>query len=275
MNLDNLNKHQVILTALLVSFVASIATGIVTVSLVNQAPPPVTQTINRIIQTTVEKVVPASNGAAVAKETVIVKSDDATIAAISKANQSIVRVYAFTMDGAERFAGLGVIATSTKSKNIFFVGKILTYNNQTVFKARLSGGNVVSLIHIADDPKSDLAVFYAERGVSPIDFKVYTGALFANSDDVKLGQTVIGLGGQNSPFISTGIISSLDSVTVSPTSNEEIIKNIRANIVDEELLRDAILINLSGNIVGFKTGDLVSDGFIPSNDAIALVNRAN
>ena len=58
MELEQLTKSQLLLLALLVSFVTSIATGIVTVTLVNQAPTDVIRTINREVQTIVEKVTP-------------------------------------------------------------------------------------------------------------------------------------------------------------------------------------------------------------------------
>ena len=50
MDMEELSKSQIILLTLLVSFVTSIATGIVTVSLMNQAPPAIAQTVNRIIE---------------------------------------------------------------------------------------------------------------------------------------------------------------------------------------------------------------------------------
>lgn len=59
MDIQDLNKSQLILLALLISFVTSIASAIATVSLMEQVPPPVTQTINRVIQNTIEKVVPS------------------------------------------------------------------------------------------------------------------------------------------------------------------------------------------------------------------------
>ena len=62
MDLKELNKSQLILLAILLSFVISIATGITTVTLMQQAPSSVTVPINRIIKQTVEKIVPVETG---------------------------------------------------------------------------------------------------------------------------------------------------------------------------------------------------------------------
>ncbi|HEV7701919.1 MAG TPA: hypothetical protein VGO63_00520 [Candidatus Paceibacterota bacterium] len=60
MDIKELNKSQLILLAVLLSFVTSIATGITTVSLMQQAPSSVTVPINQIVRETVEKVVPSA-----------------------------------------------------------------------------------------------------------------------------------------------------------------------------------------------------------------------
>lgn len=62
MDIKDLNKSQLILLAVLLSFVTSIATGITTVTLMQQAPPSVTVPITRIVRETVEKIVPAEPG---------------------------------------------------------------------------------------------------------------------------------------------------------------------------------------------------------------------
>lgn len=56
MDIKELNKTQLILLTLLITFVVSIATGIVTVTLMQQMPKAATQTINNVIQRTIEKV---------------------------------------------------------------------------------------------------------------------------------------------------------------------------------------------------------------------------
>lgn len=61
MDIKDLNKPQLILLAVLLSFVTSIATGITTVTLMQQAPESVTVPVTRIIRETVEKIVPAEN----------------------------------------------------------------------------------------------------------------------------------------------------------------------------------------------------------------------
>ena len=60
MDVKELNKSQLILLALLISFVTSIATGISTVTLMQQAPPSVTTPINKIVMETVQKISPSS-----------------------------------------------------------------------------------------------------------------------------------------------------------------------------------------------------------------------
>src|SRR3989338_6676556 len=87
--MENLTKTQLILLVLLVSFVTSLVTGIVSVTLVNQAPAQVTQTINRVI----EKVIvgesePANSGA------LIITSEDLITKLVADSLPAVVSVIA-------------------------------------------------------------------------------------------------------------------------------------------------------------------------------------
>jgi hypothetical protein len=259
--MDHLNKQQLILLALLVSFVSSVDTGIVTVSLYDQANPGITQTINNVIEKTVERVVPADNGASVVtKETVIVSEDDATTNAIDKSIKSIVRISGTGFDGRSFFAGFGVVA-STEGKIIARLSK----DSNIVYKAVLSGGNEVTLVSLKEDDSNGLVLFGIQGGEGA---RIFTPATFANSSNVKLGQKVISIAGEVNNSVITSIISGVDdsvsTVPSTPSTKREIFR-IRAGIYAQTFMVNSVLVNLSGEIVGLKVGDDADSGYIPSN----------
>src|ERR1035437_463424 len=115
--MENLTKQQIILLTLLVSFVTSIATGIVTVALMNQAPVGVVQTINRVIEKTIQTVTaPSKEIQTVVKETVTVNTDDQIVSAVASTSKSVIRIYRTNTDpssasNAMIFVGLGAVVS--------------------------------------------------------------------------------------------------------------------------------------------------------------------
>src|SRR3990167_3092076 len=108
--MEELNKNQLILLTLLVSFVTSIATGIITTSLLQQAPPGVTQVINRVVEKTIEQVATEGGKEIIREVTVVVKEEDQVVDAIAKNSKSIARITdnAFS-DGVQLFYGIGIL----------------------------------------------------------------------------------------------------------------------------------------------------------------------
>src|ERR1035437_4866885 len=82
MDIKELNKTQLILLAILLSFVVSIATGITTVTLMQQAPASFTMPVNRVIQQTIEKIQQVEGKTVT--QTVVVKEEDLVVDAIAK-----------------------------------------------------------------------------------------------------------------------------------------------------------------------------------------------
>ena len=206
--MENLTKHQLILVALLISFVTSIATGIVTVSLMDQAPKGVTQTINRIVEKTVERVVTEPKKASeTVKETIIVKEEDRIVEAIEKNAKSAVRIYkTIPAIGAEiplkTFVGLGIIISkegdivTDKSVISSSDSYVVVLNNEKEYDVKLASlkeNNLVAFLKIVPKEKEIISLI---------------PAILANSDTLKLGQTVISLGGKLRNGVSVGIITS-------------------------------------------------------------------
>ena len=282
MDMEKLTKQQIVLVTLLVSFVTSIATGIVTVALMDQAPAGVTQTINQIVERTIERVVtpPAntSNSAAViTKETIVVSVDDKISAAVDKNKNSIVRIYLNTSnagDVAEKtFIGLGTIISK---EGLIVTGDVfadqngkylVTQDNNKFYEVKVlskKDGNELYFLRVIQDAKNSI-------NFSPISL--------ADSDSLKLGQTVITLSGQEQNSVSTGIISSLVNgsvvsatssmtTTTATSSNSGInqIVAINANINITDSIPGSPLINLNGEVVGLRISSGISEkyNFLPS-----------
>ena len=243
MNMEELNKSQIVLLTLLVSFVTSIATGIVTVSLMEQAPPVVAQTVNRVIERTIETVAPASQAAASAvsrERTVVVRETELISQAVAKVSPSIVRLYTSSSTTAT-FLGIGVVlsADGMLVTDAEALGKLDTLS------IALSDGTRLQALVVERDKASGLVFLQATSTESTITLKPATIALAAPL----LGQTVVALSGKSVVRIEDGIVTALipseDGSSGGPT--------IDTNISPDSTLAGSPIINTEGEIVGIST----------------------
>ena len=242
MTLEELTKSQMILLALLVSFVTSIATGIVTVALIDQAPEQLVQTVNRVVERTVETVIESPEGAAavVTKEvtTVVVKEEDLITDSIEKNGKRVVRVY--RNGDVPTFLGMGFIVSPD--------GDVVTDTSLVVrgeeYLLELNSGSQ----YRAEVTKEvgDMAVLSLFDGQTEETFPVVT---IADANSLKLGQTAISLSGRERTNVSMGIVSSI----IEGETSEEGIKSsdrLRTTIVTDPVLFGSPLINMFGEVIG-------------------------
>ncbi len=110
MDIQELNKTQLILLTLLITFIVSIATGIITVSLMQQVPKSVPQTINNVIQRTIEKVsTPSENPTSTINDNSLLLSDeDALISIYSSGDVASTQIPNTTIE-LPKALGQGII----------------------------------------------------------------------------------------------------------------------------------------------------------------------
>jgi len=246
MDIEHLTKHQIVLLAFLVGFVTSIATGIVTVSLMDQAPPSITRTINQIVERTVEKVVPAavpaSQGAAAAttvikETTVVVKNDDLIAQSISSVQKGIVRIISLNDRSVLVARGVVVDANGIVLSDRGSLEPLGTIN----FEAILPGGEHVAAVMRIPVGTSTIAVLDLQMASSSGKVAVVP---IAQADKLQLGGSVIRIGGSGSDTVGTGVIAKL------PDSHSGL---VQATVVSTT--PGSIIINSFGELIGITTSD--------------------
>ena len=249
----NLNTQQLVLLCLLVAFVTSIATGITVVSLMDQGQTPVTQTVNRIVERTIERVVEPEedneNKTVVTTperiiETVVVNQEDLTIDAVQKNSRSLVRIHQGDKELGE-FVTLGVVVSGN---SILVDRNLINKNNEYIAKTHV--GNI-PLDIISYNSADTFAIMQLKNGRNDL-----VPATFADSNSLQLAQSVISISGSAQNSISTGVINKLDSFEKTEGENTwtEVTK-IFTGVSSENVLVGSIITNLQGAIVGFKKYD--------------------
>jgi hypothetical protein len=268
MNIESLNKSQIVLLTLLVSFVTSIATGIVTVALMSQAPPAITQTINRVVEHTVERIVPAQQVAAAAAapvvKTVIVKQSDAIAQAVATVSSSVVRI----------------VLSSDKDATPIAIGVAVSPAVVATDSAGIKDGVAYSAI-LADGTTVPLGTdSHAAGGIALLGIRITKGATSTpktftpagiSAGKLQLGQVAIALTGLKSPRIATGVITSLsvDAADTSTTTPATSATAVETNISLDTLASGTPFVDTDGNVLGIYT--ISTGGVVPASVISALI----
>lgn len=266
--MESLTKTQIVLLVLLVSFVTSLATGIVTVTLVNQAPQPVTHTINKVVEKLVPKEVP------VKEKTVIFSNEENLVKIIKSASLAVVGIVATTTatttptarpdrSGGESRSSDQTVGAEKRLAPIgsgFFVSKdgIILTNKHIVEDASLeyvavaSDGAIFSVTVLSRNSSQDIAVLRAEGN----NFNFIS---LGDSKNINIGQTAVAIGSDSGEFqntVSTGVVSGLNRVAAAinaVSGSEDSIALIQIDAATNPGNSGGPLIDLNGKAIGINT----------------------
>ena len=246
MNIEELSKSQLVLLTILVNFVTSVATGILTVSLLDTAPPYVTQTVNRVVERTIETV------AAAAPATIIQapapSNQDLVTAALGVAATRAVVIYAAETGTSTPSISVGTYLPKSRA--------VATAAQGALPREALIGfpGDIYIFASIAHEGDGVAIYGFADDATLP---KATSPTLIATSD-LKLGQTTLAIGADG--YASTGIVARVSDDGVHTT-----LPDIGAG---------SAAVDLSGNLVGIGAG--ITPGLlIPTNKITTLLTTAS
>jgi len=240
MNLEELTKSQLILLTILVNFVTSVATGVLTVSLLDVSPPFVTQTVNHVVEHTIETVTKSAPAAVITAPAPAPSNQDLVTAAIGADASRVVAIYT-AKDG-----------TTTPAVAI---GTYLP-KAQALATASLDSLPKEALVVFANGATAPASLVRAGGGITIYGFadgaalpKVDSPAL-VSAHDLKLGATALAITADGSA--ATGIISRVAD------------DGIRTTLPD--IGTGSAVVNLSGDLIGIAAGGKA--GLLISTDKI-------
>jgi hypothetical protein len=244
MNIEELSKSQLILLTILVNFVTSVATGILTVSLLDHAPAFVTQTVNRVVERTIETVAAAAPAAII--QAPAPSNQDLVTAAIGADASRAVAIYAAETGTSTPAISIGTYlpkarAVVTASQDALPKEVLVEFTNGSFIAASL-----------AHQGKGIAIYGFADGAALP---KITSPALVAMSD-LKLGETVLALSTEGAA--STGIVARVSDKGIQTT-----LPNIGVG---------SAAVDLSGNLIGISAG--VTPGLLISASAITTLLTA-
>jgi S1-C subfamily serine protease len=225
--MEDLTKQQIVLLTLLVSFVTSLATGIITVSLMDQGTFGITQVVNQIVEREVIKNVPA----AVAETTPTTPSLSQITAQLSK---GIVRLKPAN-GSVDSIIGIGLIL----SRDGLIVTDKTAVSDGVV--AILPGGQEVPIQVIQSEILGDIAFATLLLSTGTVLSPVIPQS---NVSSTKLGDDVYALTGKRTAVLEKGIMKKL-----APSDKDR----YDTTINPAEVLVGSPLFNLNGEVLGIKT----------------------
>ena len=253
--MEDLTKTQLVLLTLFVSFITSIATGIVTVTLLDEAPAEVTRTIDRVVERTIERVIPGRSPFP-AKEVVLVREENQIPKAAKEGLSKIVRI--------------GLKGDPNTARH---TGFIVSPYNLLVTTAEAVADRAQTYSSLDGEIEKDVEVvaINAEKNFAILKFKEAEKisekkSLRLNAETPLLGETVISIGIDEE--LAIGVVN---AVRPDPAGSSS--PDIKVAFTTGRPKLGNLLLGLEANLIGVLQGDGSVLSVTELDKAISVINN--
>lgn len=283
--MDELNNKQMILLTMLTSFVVSVGTGVMTVAMLEEAPPTLTQTVNRVVERTIERVVTGSSTpessavkpvTTITKEvTIYAKEDDFIVAAVEKNQPRIALIFsAGQATGTIPFATGFVVS---RDGVIVADHKSISVESALLPSYRVTIGSrsyvAVPMKHDAIG-KTPLAMLKISETL-PAD--IFDAVTFGRQADAKIAQTIIALGGVDGGEVFKGTLSKFSYTKSESTTTPDHVTSMNTNPRIPDDYAGALVVNLDAQAVGIVVNPLMGTDLViyPASRILELITAVS
>ena len=259
--MEDLNNKQMVLLTMFTSFVISIATGIITVAMLQVAPETLTQTVNHVVEHTIERIVTGTSTPEkttsvvtnnVTKEvTVYAKEDDLLVAAVDKNQSRTAQIFAAGAGSSASPLAIGFVVSRdgliiVETKSLLGDAPEKESYQVTVANKYFSATPIIG----QDTTKK---LFFLK--LSGLNASSTVDSVSYSRGDLKLARTVIVLGGSDGSGVFKTSLSKIRYQKADATSTPATIVGIETSPRIPDQNSGALVIDLDGQAVGIVIAD--------------------
>jgi S1-C subfamily serine protease len=256
MKLEELTKQQIVLLALLVAFVSSTASAIVVVRLMEEAPVTSSPTINRVIERTVQQIIPGETKEITKINTVIIKEEDLVVEAINTNKNSVVLIRETITDE------LGIQTHIINGSGLYLEDGYIVSDGRLISGPGdyyLEDGEVRIPLSFVGRDQSGFSILRVDESINLNDMS-FAPKTVKDGLVTLVGQSAIILSSNPNFAAFTGLVSSRSPFVVLHEEGEEFLfSKINIDISLDQSSSGGVLVNSDGEVVGLimiRDGDI-------------------